>query len=125
MPKAKKQKLKCAFCGKRFPRPARGRMPKYCCRSHRQRAYELRRASERLPMLLLGRDLEEYRTRAGIEQAVLGALRKFGMLPPAPKQAPAISLRLVKDEAEDATKPGGQPSESDSSRRQQESKDRQ
>lgn len=76
-------------------------------------------------MLLLGRDLEEYRTRAGIEQAVLGALRKFGMLPPAPKQAPAISLRLVKDEAEDATKPGGLPSEPDSSRRQQENKDRQ
>jgi hypothetical protein len=99
---AKKKKLKCAFCGKRFPPPARGRMPKFCCRSHRQRAYELRRASERVPTLLLGRDLEEYRTKAGIERAVIETLRKFGMLPPAPKRPPPI--RLVRKGAGDTTR---------------------
>jgi hypothetical protein len=91
----KKPKLKCAWCKKRFSAPARGRTPKYCCRSHRQRAYERRRAAESLPMRLLGRDLDEHRTRAGIERAVVGTLRRFGFLPPAPKGAPPI--RLVKD----------------------------
>ena len=90
-------------------------MPKFCCRSHRQRAYELRRASERVPTLLLGRDLEEYRTKAGVEQAVIQTLRKLGMLPPAPKRPPPI--RLVKD-GEETTKPGGKPDGSDNSRRQ-------
>jgi hypothetical protein len=98
-----KKKLKCAFCGKRFPASARGRMPKFCCRSHRQRAYELRRAAERVPTLLLGRDLDEHRTRAGIERAVVSTLRRFGFLPPAPKGAPPV--RLVK--GGDGTPPSG------------------
>lgn len=41
--------VRCAWCGERFLVPAGpGRRPKYCRRSHRQRAYESRRiAAER------------------------------------------------------------------------------
>jgi hypothetical protein len=103
--KMTKKKLICALCvcRKRFSPPARGRTPKYCCRAHRQRAYELRRAQESIPMLLLGRDIDEYRTRAGIERAVVDTLRRFGFLPPAPKGAPPI--RLVRD----GTSPDAEP----------------
>jgi hypothetical protein len=45
---------------------------------------------------MAGRDIDEYRTKAGIERAVLAALRKFGVLPPEPKKP--NPLRLVKSE---------------------------
>jgi hypothetical protein len=38
--------LRCAWCGKEFRRPTTiGRTPKYCRRSHRQRAVEGRRTN--------------------------------------------------------------------------------
>jgi hypothetical protein len=60
----------------------RGRPQIYCSASHRQRAYELRRArtqlAARVPSLLLGRDVDTMRTKAGIERAVVDVLRKLG-----------------------------------------------
>ena len=68
----------------------------YCSASHRQRAYELRRAQAEIPSLLLGRDIDDMRTKAGIERAVVDVLRKIGVLPPAPPKPKR--LRLVEPE---------------------------
>jgi ribosomal protein L34E len=91
------KKPRCAYCKKAFKPPKRGRPPRYCSASHRQRAYELRRAQAgiNIPSLLLGRDVDDMRTKAGIERAVVNALRKFGVLPPAP---PPKQLRIVEPE---------------------------
>ena len=72
-----------------------------CSTSHRQRAYELRRAQAQLeasiPSLLLGRDIDAMRTKAGIERAVVDVLRKYGILPPAPKRPPPLRIVETKD----------------------------
>jgi hypothetical protein len=59
----------------------------------------MRRASDSVPSLLLGRDIDAMRTKARIERAVVDVLRKLGLLPAAPK--PPSRLRVVKKEAED------------------------
>jgi hypothetical protein len=68
--------------------------------SHWQRAYQERRAyavaAKALPARLIGRDIEDMRTKSGIERAVVDALRRFGLLPPSPKRPPR--LRMIKDE---------------------------
>jgi hypothetical protein len=96
------KKVRCAFCKKAFKPPLRGRPPRYCCASHRQRAYEVRRlraaAEYMTPSLLLGRDIDAMQTKAGIERAVVDVLRRFGLLPPKPKSAP--KLHVVKDGGE-------------------------
>jgi len=33
----------CQHCGKSFTRPAKGRLPRYCCAAHRQAAWQARR----------------------------------------------------------------------------------
>jgi hypothetical protein len=74
----------------------RGRPQFYCSRAHRQRAYETRRALGSVPSLLLGRDIDAMRTKAGIERAVVDVLRKLGLLHEAPKPKPR--LRVVEAE---------------------------
>jgi hypothetical protein len=61
-------------------------------------AYAVRRAREvvNVPSLLLGRDIDAMRTKAGVERAVIDVLRRFGLLPPQPPKAPP--LKLVKPE---------------------------
>ena len=78
--------------------PKRGRPPRYCSASHRQRAYEFRRAQAgiNIPSLLLGRDIDDMRTKAGVERAVVDVLRKLGLLPPVPP--PTKRLRIVEPE---------------------------
>jgi len=49
------------------------------------------------------RDMDAMASKAGIERAVLAALRKFGVLPPAPKQA--SKLRLVHDDGLEKREP--------------------
>jgi hypothetical protein len=91
---------RCAYCKKAFTPPKRGRRPLYCCAAHRQRAYVLGLRAEQMPRLLLGKDIDDLRTKAGIERVVLDVLRRVGLLPAAP--AKVSPLRLVKgDEGED------------------------
>jgi hypothetical protein len=94
------KKPRCAYCKKAFKLSKRGRPPRYCSASHRQRAYELRRAraSIDIPSLLLGRDIDDIRTRAGIERTVIDVLRKVGVLPSAP--TPPKRLRIVRPDDE-------------------------
>ena len=92
-----KQRPRCAYCKKPFKPPKRGRPPRYCSASHRQMAYTKRRAYRlvNMPRLLLGKDIDDMRSRAGIERAVINVLRRLGMLPPEPPKRPP--LHLVKD----------------------------
>src|SRR4051794_6953303 len=92
---------RCGHCNRRLPRRRpgqRGRPPTYCCRAHRQLAYEVRRAGKKHPLTiaLLRRDIDALSTKAGIERAVVDVLRKLGFLEPAPKKPP--HLRLVHDD---------------------------
>jgi hypothetical protein len=45
---------------------------------------------------VLGRDIDDMRTKAGIERAVMDVLRKCGVLPRAP--SPTKRLRIVEPE---------------------------
>ena len=74
-----------------LPRPSSARLREPPCRG-----------THPLAAALLRRDIDAFNTKAGIERAVLDALRKFGVLPPAPKKAP--QLRLVHDDGPE--KPG-------------------
>lgn len=71
--------VECAHCGRRFtpaPRARQGAAPKYCGRTCRQRAYELRKA---LPELT-----ELRRENRGLRQTntyLRGELRKLGWKP--------------------------------------------
>lgn len=89
-------KRKCRWCPKRFKPLSRGRRPLYCSQSCRQRAYEARRAQQNVPGLLLGRDMGDIRTKAGVKRAVVEVLRELGLLPETPKIKPAF--RLVDDD---------------------------
>ena len=87
---------RCAYSKKPFKTPKRGRPPHYCCTSHRQMAWQRRREHrlKNLPSLMLGKDIDDIRTKAGIERAVVDVLRRFGMLPPPPSKP--RRLRIVK-----------------------------
>ncbi len=74
-------KVKCRHCRRRFhPGMKRGRRPLYCCRAHRQRAYELRRS--RTPLALLRQDVDTVAVRDAIRREVLAVLQAAGLLPP-------------------------------------------
>jgi hypothetical protein len=101
----KKRRPRCDFCGRAFtPRRRQGRPQLYCCSSHRQRAYELRRARAQMqgetPMLLLGRDIDTMQTKESIKRAVVEVLRELGFLEGAPKRPPPLRLVEKKPEIE-------------------------
>ena len=98
MTKNMTKRPRCAYCKNAFTPPKRGRPRRYCSASHRQLAYQLRRAQAEINILslALGRDIDDMRTKVGIERAVVDALRTFGVLPPAPP--PIRRLRIVKPE---------------------------
>ncbi len=96
--KSPRRTRKCPSCRKRLKLSARGRPKLYCSASCRQRAYERRKAERLTPRLLLERDVDQIRSKAGIQRVVLETLREIGLLPKAPV-SPAASrlLRLVWD----------------------------
>lgn len=105
----KMRSLRCAYCRAKFKPPARGRRPKYCSASHRQRAYERRREARRAeqlyPRLALGRDIDNIKTKDQVERAIVDFLRRLGILPPAPGPKRRPPLRLVKDMDPEPKKP--------------------
>lgn len=69
--------LRCGYCRRPLPPPARtGRPARYCRRSHRQRAYEARRRADRadLPngqVIVAQRDLDQLHDRLYALEAAL------------------------------------------------------
>ncbi len=51
-------------------------------------------------MALLNRDIDAYRSKAGIKAAVVEVLRELGYEPPKPKRRPQLTL-VPKNEHED------------------------
>jgi hypothetical protein len=81
--------------------PFRGRVPKFCSRSCRQRAYEERKWRRPTEIELLARDIASVRVRDRIRTEVWSILKQAGLVvdptpPPAPKQMRrGPNLRLV------------------------------
>jgi hypothetical protein len=94
-----KKRPKCAYCKTRFTIPERGRPPSYCCRGHRQRAYEqrrLKRAEGRgMPIKLLRTDIAALLAQRDFRDKVIAVLREVGLLPSKPGPSKG-GLRLVK-----------------------------
>lgn len=76
----------CWYCGERFAVNPRGRVRRYCCRSHRQRDYEQRRLrklrSAGIPLTLIRNDLKsaldkQAELKALVRAVVLEELRKL------------------------------------------------
>jgi hypothetical protein len=93
-PQKKSKRLRCLYCKKPFTPPQRGRPPIYCCAAHRQRAWVACQRYEQMPRLLFGKDLDDYRTKAGIDRAVRDALRKYGFMPAEQRKPPPLRLVL-------------------------------
>jgi hypothetical protein len=95
------KRLRCLQCHKRFTAPQRGRPPRYCSPSCRQRAYEKRRAASQveaqLPLRLLARDIAAVQGQDEFRRRVVEVLRELRLLPPAPHRPPRSPLRVVKD----------------------------
>ena len=94
------------MCKKRFRPKARGRRPRYCSASCRQRAYERRQieneVAQRIPMRLLAGDMEGIKTRDGVRRAIVDVLRELSLIaipPDQPKRGP--KLRVIRDDKED------------------------
>ncbi len=94
---------KCKQCKRKFRPKAKGRRPLYCSDSCRQRAYERRRIekeiAQRIPMRLLGGDMEGIKTRDGVRKAIVDVLRELGLIarpPDQPKRGP--KLRVIQDD---------------------------
>jgi len=90
------KKPRCAYCKAPLPKAKRGRRPNYCKASHRQRAYEMRRAAARAPQVKLQRDIDV----AQINAAVARYLSKYDLPPREPLPRPKLRikprLRVVK-----------------------------
>ena len=80
---------------------SRGRVPRFCSRTCRQRAYEQRKWQRPTPVDLLGRDLKSMAVRQLIREEVWKVLRELGLAPKAPVE-PTVSkksrpeLRLIR-----------------------------
>ena len=83
---------KCPSCRKRLKLSTRGRPKLYCSASCRQRAYEHRKSERLTPTLLLERDFDQIRSKAGIQRVVMETLREVGLLPKAPASPAASRL---------------------------------
>jgi hypothetical protein len=97
------KRLRCFHCRKRFTAPQRGRPPRYCSASCRQRAYEKRRASSQveahLPLRLLARDIAAVQGQDEFRRRVVEVLRELRLLPPAPRGPQRAPLRIVKSDS--------------------------
>ncbi len=92
---------RCDRCKTKFKVPLRGRVPRFCSRSCRQRAYEKRKWRRPTELELLARDIDSVRVRNAIRTEVWSVLKQAGLVddptpPPAPKRIQrGPNLRLV------------------------------
>jgi hypothetical protein len=82
---------------------SRGRVPRFCSRTCRQRAYEQRKWQRPAPIDLLGRDLKSMAVQQLIREEVWKVLQELGLAPKAPVPVPPTvskksrpELRLVR-----------------------------
>ena len=61
--------------------------------------FPIQLAEQNIPSLLLGRDVDDIRTKDGVRRAVIDVLRELGMLPEVSKGAKP-QLRLVESSEE-------------------------
>ena len=94
--KRARRKRTCAWCREKFSPLGRGRPPRYCSDSCRQRAYEKRRAQRPSiggALKALKRDLAQSQMDAHIREVVVQVLEDCGLIK---KRHRAGKLRLVK-----------------------------
>jgi len=86
---------RCGWCRQTFTPTGRGRKPRYCTRSHRQRAYEARLEKRKLasPLHAVQMDLATFEIR----KIVISVLRELGFVP---QGQPGQLLKLVKKKRE-------------------------
>src|SRR5579864_4634563 len=93
--------LRCRWCKKKIGVSPRGRLPEYCCASHRQLAHQQRKWRHPHAVEALTRDLATIPIRDAIRAEVLSVFRELGLVddrvlsPPKPQQRERPPLRLV------------------------------
>src|SRR5437764_10191 len=90
--------LRCIRCKAKITVSPRGRLPRYCSHTCRQRTYE-RHKWEQPHLIALGKDLITIRLIAAAEAAVNNVLEGLGITPPPPKR-PKPNLRVVQKDEE-------------------------
>jgi hypothetical protein len=100
-PKRRPRTAKCQRCKAKIKVQPKGRVPKFCSRNCRQRAYEHNRAlgPTMVPMSILARDLDTAHVRAVIRDEIRTVLREMGWgippTPPSPKPKRKAHLHVV------------------------------
>ena len=89
------KKHRCEWCRENFRPSGRGRPPRFCAQSCRQRAYERRLAQH--PLQLLKHDLAAAKGTEHVRQIVVDVLVELGLIDPPPKvpKRGRRSLRVV------------------------------
>jgi hypothetical protein len=77
-----RRRAKCAFCGLDFSPQKRGRLPRFCSATCRQRAYERRHAGGDAATTVLAKDLDRRQVRQAIRDEILDILLTAGILRP-------------------------------------------
>jgi hypothetical protein len=94
--------LRCQWCKEEMKISARGRVPRFCSKTCRQRDYEKRKWSRPALVEALAHDLASIKVREFIRKEILAILWEFGLItdptpPPTPKTPRMGSpLRAVK-----------------------------
>ncbi|KAI93428.1 hypothetical protein T281_16750 [Rhodomicrobium udaipurense JA643] len=99
----RKRVARCDWCGEKIASSGRGRTPRFCSASHRQRAYEYRKLklaqAVRSPLAALKNDLAETELKRLIAREVTAmvnrALAERGV-PPIPSAHKPPQLKLLK-----------------------------
>jgi hypothetical protein len=99
-PKRRPRTVRCRRCKAKIKVRPKGRVPIFCGRNCRQRAYEHNHALRPTltPMSMLARDLDTVRVRDVIREEVRAILRDMGFNPPPPPRKPDRKglLRVVR-----------------------------